>query len=67
MRWMYYDKDIGKQVNITLLVGVIFVVFYAVFDFFNVPIMKWISLFCASYFFVFALMFSKKWIDKKYR
>ena len=67
MRWMYYDKDIGKQINIALGVGVIFVLFYAIFDYFDVPAIKWISLFCAAYFLVFSLMFSKKWIDKNYR
>lgn len=69
MRWMYYHKDISKQINVTLLVGVIFVVFYTIFDFLGgtAVVLKWISLFCVAYFFVLVLMFSKKWIDKNYR
>lgn len=69
MQWMYFHKDIGKQINIALLAGIIFLFFYCIFDYFGdfTGFFKWISLFFVAYFFVYAILLTKKWIDKKYK
>ena len=72
MQWMYYHKDIGKQINVFLFGGIAFVVLYAIFDhiekyFAYLSFFKLVSLFCAVYLLAASLLFTKKWIDKKYK
>jgi len=72
MKWMYYTKDIGKQVNTTLVAVVLFLLFYVMFDYFESLswILRFFKILCAvfaAYLFVFSLLLIKKWIDKMYK
>ena len=72
MRWMYFDKNIGRQVNVTLIVAIIFVIFGFAFSQLEymtsfAVLFKWLCVFFVVYLFVFALMLTKKWIDKMYK
>ena len=71
MRWMIYRKDIGKQINVVLLQATIFLVFYYFFGMFGswwlATMAKGLSLLFVVYLLVYAILLTKKWIDKNYK
>ena len=68
---MIYRKDIGKQINVALLQATIFLVFYYFFGRFGswwlATMAKGISLLFVVYLLVYAILLTKKWIDKNYK
>jgi hypothetical protein len=72
MKWMYCHKDLGRQVNTTLISLVIFLIFYFIFEHLEwmSELMHFFKLLClifVAYLFVFALLLTKRWIDKTYK
>ena len=78
VRWMYAFPNIEKQINSMLTATAIFITLAVLFNYAektvistNVvilsSILKWISIVSAVYFLVYALMLTRKWIEKKYK